>query len=364
MNFYKVRLPDSKEVLSGFTPFFIRLGKGGVMRGFIYSEFENKSDINLIPCLPSTSPQFTDAEAEKWIMENETTSAHVYSLEHCTTPEDYFKSLVKRFISKTREWDAMQGEGNSGTSKIVASKVACLECEVSPLELFDRLCEAYPSACVFLYSTERHGTWIGASPEPILEYRDNTYSSLSLAGTRWGEAEDAEWDQKNIEEQAIVTDFIVDAYKKFGLSPKTKGPFTLVAGPVMHLATEITAEGERDDLSLLRYLCPTPALSGFPRDEARPEIIIWEIPPRECYGGLVGIINEDFSYSTFANLRSGRLHPRRTGSTESSESTMSTVTYTITLRAGAGITHLSDPEKEWEETENKLRTLRKFIEKQ
>ncbi|MDE6272719.1 MAG: chorismate-binding protein [Muribaculaceae bacterium] len=331
-------------MISGHSESLIKDVKGPDYSGFIYSEFKNYPEIYLIPSPLHHYTQFSNEEAEEWISENEIKESSSFF----QTPDDNYRSLVRRCIDLTRQWDSFEStDMGNGCSKVVVSRVSRQKCAISPLELFGRLNEAYPSACVFIFSTNLHGTWIGASPEPILQVSDGKISSLSLAGTRWDDNEE-EWDIKNIQEQAIVTKFIASGFAKFGLNPTLNGPFTLKAGPVMHLATEISAQGELEDFRLLRYLCPTPALSGFPREKAIAEIMTGEQPHRSCYGGLIGWVNNNRNYSSYANLRSGRYD---------------LLSSSIDLRAGGGITHLSQPEKEWEETEKKLQTLIKFIEK-
>ncbi|MDE5843407.1 MAG: chorismate-binding protein, partial [Muribaculaceae bacterium] len=201
--------------------------------------------------------------------------------------------------------------------------------------------------------------------------------TLSMAGTRWADEESADWDEKNREEQGIVTDFITRTLRNAGLTSELYGPYTLNAGPVEHLATDIRASADKDTgFGLISRLSPTPALSGFPRSESIEFINRYEnitlfqremesnMPEgrdckeknsnvgdskkctRQCYGGVIGYTLPTDDFYSFANLRSGRLY---------------TPGNKIILYAGGGITLRSNPEKEWEETEHKLSTLRNLI---
>lgn len=349
MNFYLIRLPgediasaSSVRLLEDFDQKMIANADGSQEEGFIYSEFKEFPDIFLIP---ADNKSFSDKDVKEWALENDRLSAEKFPFIPDSSEKEQHIETIIILRSKTIEW---QSKGIR--SKVIASRISREKCPVTPSELFNRLCKTYPDACVFLFSTSRHGTWIGASPEIILSVGNNSIRTISLAGTRWNQnmadIENPEWDLKNIEEQQIVTDFLVYSLKKFGFSPVTDGPRTLKAGPVEHIATFITSEGKPTDFSLLRHLCPTPALSGFPRREAIEAIIEAEKYPRECYGGMIGLLRPSGEYITYANLRSGRFD---------------TTNQAIELHAGGGITPLSDPEVEWEETENKLSTLRKVI---
>lgn len=356
MNFFKIRLPG-QAISSGCSDVIVEdvrkisIADSGLAanEGFIYSEFKENPEIFLIP---ASETHFSVTEADNWAYLNDVESSREFPFAEKSTSREEHISAIKQLRSKTIEW---KSEGYRFT-KAIASRVSRERCCLTPSEIFRRLCQSYPEACVFLFSTSRHGTWIGASPEIILTSSDNEINTVSLAGTRWNSDDrglnneeqypQKEWDQKNIEEQQIVTDFIVEALKGSGLNPTSDGPDTLKAGPVEHLVTRIKAEGTIEDFSLLRHLCPTPALSGYPRQEAIQAITEIEHFPRLCYGGMIGLVKSNGDFFTYANLRSGRLDmPHKT----------------IQLHAGGGITPLSDPESEWEETEKKLSTLRRFI---
>ena len=72
-----------------------------------------------------------------------------------------------------------------------------------------RLFAAFPDAFCFLYYTPQTGCWLGASPETLLsvDYLQNSFSTMALAGTRKADASDAPWDEKNLRENRFVVDF-------------------------------------------------------------------------------------------------------------------------------------------------------------
>lgn len=69
--------------------------------------------------------------------------------------------------------------------KIVLARSARLTAteQISPLTLFARACRRYPRMFVTLFSTERSGTWIIATPETLIGGTDGAMHTMALAGT-------------------------------------------------------------------------------------------------------------------------------------------------------------------------------------
>lgn len=230
--------------------------------------------------------------------------------------------------------------------KCIISTVTHRPVSLPPEELFARLEKRYPTACTFLFSTTATGTWLGATPELLLSGDGTRLRTMSLAGTR-PTGISGDWNDKNREEQVIVTRFITNTLRQHGLNPEAGEPTSRQAGPVEHLCSEISAgipsAWSMDSLrELLRDLSPTPALGGFPRREALRFISATERHSRGYYGGFFGLIDSPSQFRLYVNLRSGRL------SEDGRE---------IALFTGGGITPLSQPQEEWLETRRKARTL-------
>lgn len=249
---------------------------------------------------------------------------------------------IKRLLTDVEEHTGLP-------SKIVAARVKNIHTGLTPSEIFRRLCDRYPDAFVFIFSSARFGTWMGASPETVFYADKTTYRSQSLAGTRKasGAISDDTWGEKEIAEHKIVTDFLCNAYKVNGYNPVVSSAETVKSGPVEHISQWVEAtpysDNAYDAINMLRLLSPTPALSGYPRNLAMDVIERNEKSRRLLYGGFVGLYNRlQNVIQAFANLRSGRYN---------------NVEGDILLYAGGGITRDSDPEAEWEETQNKLSTL-------
>lgn len=226
--------------------------------------------------------------------------------------------------------------------KVVASRRKILGVSVEADALFQKICKTYPDAFVFFISTAEFGTWIGASPELLLESETDVFSTVALAGTRRADSE-GDWDRKNLLEQAIVTRHIKEIMEDAGLTVKLESSRTHRAGPIEHIMTPVRGEGNAEPFRLLKELSPTPALAGYPRDEAI-RIIREHEGDRVLYGGFCGPIHANGDFRMQVILRCAFIQPD-----------------SVTLFAGGGITCHSEPEAEWEETENKFQTLSSLL---
>lgn len=225
-------------------------------------------------------------------------------------------------------------------SKVVYSRVITLNRNIEVHEFYKRLVTEYTQAFVFCLYSSVSGLWIGATPELLLRTTDSDIFTMALAGTRI-RGEKKEWDNKNINEQNIVTEYISNVFESNGLIIENKVTYTKTAGPIEHICTEISASKilNLNIEKLLSELSPTPALCGYPKDYALKKIKESEKHSRRYYGGYIGP-KVGNSMSLYVNLRS-----------------MECGKDIVTLYVGGGITNQSEIEKEWIETENKSRTL-------
>ena len=180
-----------------------------------------------------------------------------------------------------------------------------------------------------------------SSPELLLKSDLSTgeFETMSLAGTRPASEAGLQWDEKNMNEQHIVTEYICDTLRGLGLSYEVCGLETVTNGRVQHLRNIIKGMGVDNPQSVAASLSPTPALGGFPVKEALADIETLELQPRRCYGGFLSIDTTD-AYRAYVNLRCCQFDMR-----------------CYCLYAGGGITPMSNPEAEWDETVAKLSRL-------
>lgn len=218
------------------------------------------------------------------------------------------------------------------------------------IDFYFRLAETYPDAFVSIISIPNRGTWIGATPELLLEYSKKHFRTVSVAGTQpfpsVGDISEIGWNQKEIEEQAMVSRYIIDQFKTIRLREFTEmGPRTVRAGNMIHLKTEYHVNLEEVDSPqlgtvMMNLLHPTSAICGMPKFPALRFIAAYEHLNREFYSGYLGPVNMNGISRLYVNLRCMQILRSR-----------------AVLYAGAGITHDSIPEKEWDETALKCQTL-------
>ncbi len=114
---------------------------------------------------------------------------------------------------------------------------------------------------------------------------------------------------------------------------------------VIHLVSEISGKIDKKDiLNLITHTFPAGTLSGAPKYKAMELIDKYEPTPRSYYGGAVGMLGFDGSFNHCIMIRS-----------------FLSKNNTLYYQAGAGIVALSEPKKELEEVNNKLRALVKAI---
>lgn len=221
--------------------------------------------------------------------------------------------------------------------------------------VFFKLAERYPHALVTLCSTPETGTWVGATPELLIRQDGNDqFKTVALAGTKpfdgGTDLKTVAWTQKEIEEQAMVSRYIINCFKKIRVREFDEhGPRTVQAGNLLHLKTEFTVDTRAINFPqlasvMLNLLHPTSAVCGMPLTEALHFLAEREGMDRELYGGYWGPVNIDNETNLFVNLRCMKVSEK-----------------SATLFAGAGVTLDSIPEAEWKETVWKMNTLLNVI---
>ena len=98
--------------------------------------------------------------------------------------------------------------------KVVLSRMVAAETGKNfTAENFYQLLEtSYNDAFVYLFNLPGKGTWVGASPEVLLQADDKIATTVSLAGTM--PVESIAWTAKELEEQEIVTESIAQSYEE------------------------------------------------------------------------------------------------------------------------------------------------------
>lgn len=216
-----------------------------------------------------------------------------------------------------------------------------------PLTFFDTLCQKYPEAMVSLVSIKGLGTWIGATPELLLSVTDDLLMTVALAGTRVQNS--PQWGEKESEEQLWVLRYIENILTEYQTTRVNVSPRKhIYNGALEHLYTEVTFKKDgmtNTELAshLLHRLHPTPAVGGLEKQTAINFIHKHEEFKRSYYAGFLGEVTTN-NAQLYVNLRC-----------------MQMLQNAVVGYAGAGITEGSDPEKEFQETENKMNNLKLIL---
>ena len=213
--------------------------------------------------------------------------------------------------------------------------------------LFNTLHIAYPDAFVYLLNHPVCGTWAGASPEVFLQEKDGLMESYSLAGTRLVDSGNPgrPWPDKDIKEQQVVTDYVQGILDRQAIRYQKEGPDAFPAGAIEHLRTLFRFScPDRQIARLIDEMHPTPAVCGWPKEEARDFILQTEYHNRAYYTGFAGPVGLGSRLALFVNLRCMKITAEQ-----------------FILYLGGGILRESIPENEWQETEAKAGTMEKVL---
>lgn len=244
--------------------------------------------------------------------------------------------------------------------KIVLSRRSDEAAEIKdPIVLFQQACKLYPRMFVSLVSTPQSGTWLMATPEILLEQRDDHWITIALAGTMALKGEqlcfehrgDEEhvgirWSQKDIQEQRYVTTYIMECLEHFSTQIHEDGPYTVRAADLVHLRSDFvfSLQDSSQIGSLLYRLFPTPAVCGLPKRETFSFIRQNERVPRRFYSGFSGPLMVNDETHLYISLRCMEIQQKG-----------------YSLYAGGGLLKDSVEQSEWEETEAKMGTMRAVI---
>lgn len=238
---------------------------------------------------------------------------------------------------------------NTSVKKAILSRLKLIDipAEFDLMSYFERLESAHPNALVYMLLHPIEGLWIGATPEILISRKGSKWTTVSLAATQRISEKEYHWGEKEKEEQEYVSAHIRESLIKNGIDNFTEsGPATAEAGSVAHLKTTFQFVGDNRDLNFLNLadqIHPTPAISGTPVPEAIDLINATENHSRRLYTGYLGRISAQ-SIDLYVNLRCMQIFPTK-----------------MMLYLGGGITQGSQLEAEWEETEQKAKTLLKQI---
>ncbi len=239
----------------------------------------------------------------------------------------------------------------------VPSRRLQIECANSALEIYRRLRSVNPSPYL-LYLDFGDRQLVGSSPESLVRVRDGVASIRPIAGTRRrgkNSREDEELKTELIgnEKERAEHLMLVDLARN-DLGRVCQNGSVEVArfmdveffSHVMHIVSDVQGKVKEGfkPIQVLRAAFPAGTVSGAPKIKAIEILSGLEKTCRRFYAGAVGYIQSngdlDFCIAIRCALKQGNIW---------------------SLQAGGGIVYDSDPDREWEETNEKLGALRSVI---
>lgn len=324
------------------------------------------------PYVFSTRSFFPMTEDQKWAgLGNETIAFEFYFVEKDGKQTFYYSKEAidipdKEFTAQKHVYEIMKDDYGQWqelfnnvkqeiavgkVKKVVISREVKIVCEtdVSIASVLNNLMEKNQNSFIFAYSKEGK-TFLGATPEILVQKDNEQIISYALAGTiSRGDKEHDEKqkaallnDPKNRHEHQIVVDYIADVMRRYSDEVSIGETTILTLKNLHHLQTRIKAK-ESENCALTEWvsrLHPTPALGGYPVQEALAIIRRFEKHERGLYAAPIGIMDEQGNGLFVVGIRSALIEGNR-----------------VYAYAGCGIVNDSDCEEEYRETENKVRTI-------
>lgn len=272
--------------------------------------------------------------------------------------EKCIKVLSSRSNEGIDEWSdcvnlALRKISDKKLQKVVVSRFNQIELNAAPdlLIQLQKLENDFDNCVIFAYKS-KDSIFFGATPEKLFRVKDGFLEADALAGSmRRGLSEEEDdtlknfllHDEKNLAEHKSVLDFIINQ-----LSPVTdkilfdSQPSVKKYANIQHLYSMIRAVLKKDVsfFTLLERLYPTPAVCGFPSDDALDAINELELFDRGLYSGVFGWFNLSGNAEFSVGIRSALLKKN-----------------IVRAYAGCGIVQGSDSISEFKETELKLKPI-------
>jgi len=282
--------------------------------------------------------------------------------EIATKESDYFryiqkKSIIKSpndresFIEKVKFLKEEIYKGN--LLQCVISRRIEIETNLKPIEAYRNLRMHNPSPYIFYFDFNKFQLF-GASPEVMVKVNNNKITVRPIAGTRprgktMAEDKALENELKNDEKELAEHLMLVDLGRNdvgrvsIGGSVKVKEEMVVEKySNVMHLVSEVEGilDPEKKVEDVIKATFPAGTVSGAPKIQAIKTLDKIEDYARGPYAGLVGYFDINGNFDSCIIIRSVICKGK-----------------TMWLQAGAGIVYDSVPEKEFDETNNKMRAL-------
>ena len=262
--------------------------------------------------------------------------------------DDHLGNVTRMEDIYLDEWrDLVQEAINSidYSKKIVLARRRLIKFdkEISIPYILTRALKNEKNSYIFLLESNE-SVFFSQTPEQLLKVENQVLSTKAVAGTikrSQNEQEDEENlqaflnDKKNLNEHQIVVESILNDIQPYVEDVYyNETPNILKNDHLYHLFTKIQGNlKEQSYIGLIDRMHPTPALGGYPKDEALEFIEQKEFGTRGLYGSPVGYIDVYDDCEFIVAIRSMLIKGDQ-----------------ATLFAGCGIVKDSDPDSEIAET--------------
>lgn len=257
---------------------------------------------------------------------------------------DEFRTMVAKGKEYIYEGDIFQ---------VVLSQRFETDMSGDPFMLYRALRMVNPSPYLFYLDFEDFQI-AGSSPEVLVSVQERKVRVLPIAGTRprgknreedLAYEEDLLNDPKEIAEHVMLVDLGRNDVSRVSRSGSVKVERNQVIerySHVMHIVSEVTGDLNPDytPVEALKRCFPAGTVSGAPKIRAMEIIDELEPDKRGIYAGAVGYFDYSGNMDTCIAIRTMVIHDNK-----------------VFIQAGAGIVADSDPQKEYEETQNKAGAL-------
>ncbi|MBX4264822.1 isochorismate synthase [Clostridium estertheticum] len=264
--------------------------------------------------------------------------------------EHSYKNEMDNYKAWTQIFSAAKDSiASKEVNKVVISREVKVQCNslINVESVLQKLLKHNINSFVFGYYKDEK-TFVGATPEILVQKEKNMVISYALAGTILRSDENDELhkkvllkDIKNRHEHQIVINSIVNVMKKFTDELIVDETKILTLKNLHHLQTAVHGKDKNSTLlQWVKRLHPTPALGGYPVDKALELIKRYEKHERGLYAAPIGIIDGNGDGIFVAGIRSALIEKN--------------IAYAC---VGCGIVDKSNCEVEYIETKDKLKTI-------
>lgn len=271
------------------------------------------------------------------------------TVNHLPLKHDTEESLLnqKSDLYKKNVDKAVEDIKNKIYSKVILSRKINISEKINMLHSYFLGLKINNPARSYLYNINGMELF-GFSPETIVQVdNNNKVLTFPLAGTRKNKEhlkKELLTDIKEVGEHAVSVKLAIEELKNVCKSDTIKvDEFMNIyeRGSVQHLGSVVSGFLKNKNYwEALLALYPAVTASGIPKKESIQAIEKYEDTPRNLYSGGVFLINKDFGFDVALILR-----------------TVFQDKHETFARAGAGIVEKSEPDRELEETREKLNSI-------